>query len=66
MLHNVQPNKWNMGLGRLVMVFLLLQALVLEDNHIPTFLLLLQATLDWFFDGAWDSVPTYAWPHNST
>ena len=37
----VDSNSWNMGLGRCMLVFFLLFGLELEDNHIPTFWLLL-------------------------
>ena len=35
------PESWNMDLGRFGLVLLLVQALGLEDSHIPTFWLLL-------------------------
>ena len=37
----VDSKSWNMGLGRSMLVFLLLHALGLEVGHIPTFWLLL-------------------------
>ena len=37
----VDSQNWNMGLGRFMLVCLLLQALALGDGHIPTFWLVL-------------------------
>ena len=45
------PKSWNMGLGRFILVFLLLQALGLEGSHVPTFWLLLYC-FDFYFSKA--------------
>ena len=35
------PESWNIDLGRFMLVFLLFWVLGMDDNHIPTFWLLL-------------------------